>query len=151
MINAKITWAGSYIPILSSASHVQISKLNVHKNVNIFLSISLNICLDTQNNCLIETVLLSTHNIHFVWKITKWIFSHALLSGGLTRYILLWTTWQKYLDPALPNNPSNWVPLSSTWPSITNCSLFSCRGSSKAWNNTNTVYTLKVPHVKSAL
>ena len=33
------------------------------KKVNIFLPISFNICLAAQKNRLIETVLLSTHNI----------------------------------------------------------------------------------------
>ena len=35
------------------------------KSVNIFLSIRLNICLSAQKNSLIETFLLSTHNISF--------------------------------------------------------------------------------------
>ena len=36
-----------------------------HKFENIFLPISFNICLGAQKNCLIKTVLLSTHNICF--------------------------------------------------------------------------------------
>ena len=33
----------------------------------------------------IETILLSTHNICFGWKIRKIIFNYALLSGGLAQ------------------------------------------------------------------
>ena len=40
-------------------------------------------CLGAQKNRLIETVLLSTHNICFDWEIRKIIVSYALLSGGL--------------------------------------------------------------------
>ena len=36
-----------------------------HKIVNVFLVTSFNISLDAQENCLIEAVLLSTHNICF--------------------------------------------------------------------------------------
>ena len=46
-------------------------------------SISLNMCLGVQKNHLIETVLLSTHNIGFGWERIKIIFSYTLLSGGL--------------------------------------------------------------------
>ena len=38
--------------------------------------------LGAQKNRLIETVLLSTHNICFGWERRKIIFSYALLSGG---------------------------------------------------------------------
>ena len=41
------------------------------KIVIIFLPISLNICFGAQKNRLIETVLLSTHNICFRWEIKK--------------------------------------------------------------------------------
>ena len=34
--------------------------------------------------CLIETVLLSTHNISFGWEIKKIVFQYILLSGALT-------------------------------------------------------------------
>ena len=54
-------------------------KFYERKIVIIFLPINLNMCL----TCLIETVLLSTHNICFGWEIRKLIFSHTLLSGGL--------------------------------------------------------------------
>ena len=36
------------------------------KSVNIFLPISLNVCLGAQKNRLIETVLLSTHNMFWL-------------------------------------------------------------------------------------
>ena len=39
--------------------------------------------LVAQKNSLIETVLLSTHNICFGWEIRKIIFCYTLLSGGL--------------------------------------------------------------------
>ena len=39
--------------------------------------------MGAQKNRLIETVLLSTHNICFGWEIKKIIFQYALLSGGL--------------------------------------------------------------------
>ena len=46
--------------------------------------------LGAQKNLLIETVLLSTHNICFGWEIRKLIFSYALLSKGLqTKYFSL--------------------------------------------------------------
>ena len=79
------------------------------------------------------------------WFINWTIYDHSYIKIQYiiwTSYILLWTIGQEYLDSVLPNNPSNWVPLSSTWPSITNCSLFSCRGSSKAWNYTNITFTI---------
>ena len=52
---------------MSSAISIgPVSKQNVvRKNVIIFLSISLNVCLDAQKNRLIVTILLSTHNICF--------------------------------------------------------------------------------------
>ena len=40
--------------------------------------------LGAQKNLFIETVLLSTHNICFGCEIRKIIFSHTLLSGGLS-------------------------------------------------------------------
>ena len=39
--------------------------------------------LGTQKNRLIETVLLSTHNICFGWEIKKIVFQNALISGAL--------------------------------------------------------------------
>ena len=39
--------------------------------------------MGAQKIYLIETVLLSTHNICFGWEIRKIIFSYTLLSGGL--------------------------------------------------------------------
>ena len=53
--------------------------------MNIFLIISLNICFGAQKNRLIETILLSNHNIHvcFDLEIRKLIFKCALLSIGL--------------------------------------------------------------------
>ena len=58
---------------MSSAISIgPVSKQNVvRKNVIIFLSISLNVCLDAQKNRLIVTILLSTHNICFGWGIRK--------------------------------------------------------------------------------
>ena len=44
------------------------------KIVNIFLSISFNIFFGSQKNRLIETVLLSTHNICFGWRIRNLFF-----------------------------------------------------------------------------
>ena len=43
---------------------ISTDKKNDFKNVNIFLSIGLNICFGTQKNHLIEMVLLSSHNIY---------------------------------------------------------------------------------------
>ena len=48
-----------------------------HKIVNIFLPISFNICLGAQKNRLIETVLLSTHNICFSLEIRKLNFRYT--------------------------------------------------------------------------
>ena len=39
--------------------------------------------LGAQKNCLIETILLSTHNICFGGEIRKSIFCYALLTKGL--------------------------------------------------------------------
>ena len=47
-----------------------------------YLSVSTYV-LGAQKNCLIETVLLSTHNIIFGWEIRKLIFWYALLTKGL--------------------------------------------------------------------
>ena len=44
-------------------------------------------CFGAQKNRLIETVLLSTHNICFGLEIKKIIFQYALLSGGLAKYV----------------------------------------------------------------
>ena len=51
--------------------------------MNIFLSISFSICFGCSKEMLIETVLLSTHNICIVWEIRKLIFIYALYSKGL--------------------------------------------------------------------
>ena len=48
----------------------------------IFLSISLNMCFGCSKERLIETVLLSTHNMFWL-RNKKTIFSYTLLSGGL--------------------------------------------------------------------
>ena len=51
------------------------------KIVNIFLLISFNMCFGDQKNRLIETVLLSTHNICFVWEIRKlFLIQHSYLT-----------------------------------------------------------------------
>ena len=47
--------------------------------VNIFLPISFNICLGAQKNHLIETVLLSTHNMFWL-RNKKISFRYALLT-----------------------------------------------------------------------
>ena len=39
-------------------------------------------CFGAQKNCLIETILLSTHNICFGREIRKIIFNYTLLFGG---------------------------------------------------------------------
>ena len=54
------------------------------KIVNIFLSISFNIFLCAQKNRLIETVLLSTHNMFWLRNIRIMvIFDYEFLSKGL--------------------------------------------------------------------
>ena len=54
------------------------------KIVIIFLPINFKTCVvDAQKNRLIETVLLSTHNICFGREIKKIVFQYTLLSGGL--------------------------------------------------------------------
>ena len=55
---------------------VQINKLSERKIIIILLSICLNMCFGAQKNRLIETVLLSTHNICFgseIWKKYFWL------------------------------------------------------------------------------
>ena len=52
--------------ILYDITLVELSKSFDLKNVNIFLPISFTYVLGAQKNRLIETVLLSTHNICFV-------------------------------------------------------------------------------------
>ena len=52
------------------------------KIVNIFLPISLNKCLGAQKKSLIETVLLSTHNICFGWEL-RILFGYPLLTKVL--------------------------------------------------------------------
>ena len=50
-----------------------------------------------QKNRLIETVLLSTHNIYFAWEIRKLFRKYYLSSGALHSYALITT------DKACPN------------------------------------------------
>ena len=58
--------------------------------------------LGAQKNRLIETVLLSTHNICFVWEIRKLNFRYALLTKVLDHPIIL----QWYTDHfTAPSNP----------------------------------------------
>ena len=64
-------------------SWVQIWKLFESKIVTIFLLINLNMCFGCSKNRLIETVLLSTHNICLGLVIRKIIFYYILLSGSL--------------------------------------------------------------------
>ena len=61
-------------------SKVQIDNIFQRKIVNIFSSISFNICFGAQKNHLNETVLLSSHNISFRWEKLKLIFDFTLLS-----------------------------------------------------------------------
>ena len=56
---------------MSTYPHIQIYNFFECKIVIFFLPISLNICFGAQKNGLIETVLLSTHNICFGQKINK--------------------------------------------------------------------------------
>ena len=72
--------------------------------MNIFLTIS----LDTKNNHLIETVLLSTHNICFDQEIRKLIFNYALLSRGMWG-IKISTVWMALVTQ--PRWPSRRHPL----------------------------------------
>ena len=62
---------------------MDINKIFERKIVNIFLPLSFNIFLGAQKNRLIETVLLSTHNICFGWEIRKLYCWHALLTKVL--------------------------------------------------------------------
>ena len=55
----------------------------MHLKLHYFLAYQFKRVLGAQKNCLIETVLLSTHNICFGGEIRKIIFQYALLSGGL--------------------------------------------------------------------
>ena len=64
-------------------SWVQIWKLFESKIVTIFLPIILTCVLGAQKNRLIETVLLSTHNICLGLVIRKIIFYYILLPGSL--------------------------------------------------------------------
>ena len=50
-------------------------------------------CFGCSKNRLIETVLLSTHNICFGLEIRKIIFSCALLSDGLTQVDAIQFAW----------------------------------------------------------
>ena len=52
-----------------------------HKIVTFFLPISFSICLGAQKKRLIETVLLSTHNICFGLEIRKLFLCDALLTN----------------------------------------------------------------------
>ena len=49
--------------------------------------------MGAQKNRLIETVLLSTHNICFGWEIRKLNFRYALLTKVMPSYSLLGITW----------------------------------------------------------
>ena len=60
--------------------------MSQHKIVNIFLTIIFSIHLGAQMNCLIETVLLRTHNICFCYEMRKLFFCYALLPKGLNVY-----------------------------------------------------------------
>ena len=70
-------------------SQIYINKNFQFKNVNIFLPISFNICFECSKEPLIETVLLSTHNICFGWEIRKLNFLYALLTKVLVCFNFL--------------------------------------------------------------
>ena len=54
--------------------------------------------MGTQKNCLIEMVLLSTHNICFGGEIKKLIFSNALLFGDFVTLVLtIFISIDKYI------------------------------------------------------
>ena len=61
----------------------------------LFSYLSIKTCvLGAQKNRLIETVLLSTHNICFEWEIKQIVFQYTLLSGGL----LCWLVYKEDSD-----------------------------------------------------
>ena len=66
--------------------------------------------MGAQKNCLIETVLSSTHNICFGWGIRKIIFNYTLLSGGLTLYIYF-----HLVIGRISKNPVNFIELILRW------------------------------------
>ena len=79
------------ILLLVTYSHQSIIGQVMHKKnqrniVNIFLSISLNMCLGAQKTRISETVLLRTNNICFCWDIRKIIPLYAPLSGRLLNF-----------------------------------------------------------------
>ena len=49
--------------------------------------------LGAQKNRLIETVLLSTHNICFGWEIRKLNFRYTLLTKVMRKPIIWFETW----------------------------------------------------------
>ena len=55
--------------------------------------------LVAQKTCLIETVLMSTHNICFGWEIRKIFFNYTLLSGGLAKGVLSAYNLCKQFEP----------------------------------------------------
>ena len=74
---------------------LDINKIFKCKIVNIFLPISFNIVLGAQKSRLIETVLLSTHNICCGWEIRKIFVCYALLTSmtkGMKMSIFHFTT-----------------------------------------------------------
>ena len=71
--------------------------LNKQKYLSVKLQIHvcsvLTFVLGAQKNRLNETVLLSTHNIHFGWEVRKFILWYILLTKGLYyRWTVLWNT-----------------------------------------------------------
>ena len=69
--------------VLKHESYVQIRIVCAPKIAFIYISINLNMCFGAQKNRLIETVLLSTHNICLGYEIRKIIYQYALLSGDM--------------------------------------------------------------------
>ena len=67
-----------FLAILTCDHRFRYNKIFQHKIVNIFLPIYLTYVLG--KNCLIETVLLSTHNICFGWEIRKLNIRYAHLT-----------------------------------------------------------------------
>ena len=60
----------------------------MHLKLHLFPYPSIQTCvLGAQKDCLIETELLSSHNICFDWETRKIVVQYALLSRGLHKHI----------------------------------------------------------------
>ena len=74
--------------MLKIGNELVFAEIKIKKKLSIKLSLFsypliLTYVLGAQKNHLIETVLLSTHNICFGWEIRKIIFHYALLTRGM--------------------------------------------------------------------